>query len=78
MPPKGRKELRRSHALLGEDEGFLRLSEVLTVYPIAARSWYRGIEEGKYPRPVKLGPRTSAWRVRDIRRLLESLDERTA
>jgi predicted DNA-binding transcriptional regulator AlpA len=29
--------------------------------------------EGRYPKPVKLGERASAWRVEDIRRLVEEL-----
>jgi predicted DNA-binding transcriptional regulator AlpA len=29
------------------------------------------VRDGKYPQPVKLGPRTTAWRVDDIRALIE-------
>ena len=48
-------------------EGFVRLPVVLRVLGIGKTSFWCGIKEGKYPKPVKLGPRTSAWRVEDIR-----------
>lgn len=52
-------------------EGFIRLPQVLSVLPISKTSFWMGIKEGRFPRPVKLGPRTSAWRVEDIRALIE-------
>jgi prophage regulatory protein len=51
-------------------EGYVRLPTVLKVFPVSATSWNNGIRSGKYPAPVKLGPRTVAWRVEDIRALL--------
>lgn len=50
----------------------LRLSEVLAVYPLSRAAWYQGVRDGIYPRPVKIGPRASAWRTSDIRQLIES------
>jgi predicted DNA-binding transcriptional regulator AlpA len=29
------------------------------------------VKAGRYPQPVKLGPRIKAWRVEDIRTLIE-------
>lgn len=52
--------------------GFLRLPQVLSVYPVSRSAWWAGIKAGKYPSPVKLGPRTTAWRVDDIRVLIEA------
>ncbi|WP_084111774.1 helix-turn-helix transcriptional regulator [Gloeomargarita lithophora] len=49
----------------------LRLPEVLAVYPIGRSTWYRGISEGRFPRPVKLGSRSVGWRESDICRLME-------
>ena len=40
----------------------LRLKEVLQIIPVSKSSFYQGIKTGKYPPPVKLGERTSAWR----------------
>ncbi len=53
--------------------GFLRLSQVLQFVPICKTKWYAGIKAGIYPRPVALGPRTSAYRVEDIAALIERL-----
>ena len=53
------------------ETGFIRLSEVLALFPIGKSSWWEGVREGRYPRPYKLGPHTTAWRVEDIRDLIE-------
>jgi predicted DNA-binding transcriptional regulator AlpA len=28
--------------------------------------WYQGVENERYPKPVKLGPRISAWREDEV------------
>ncbi|MHC1701592.1 MAG: helix-turn-helix transcriptional regulator [Humidesulfovibrio sp.] len=53
--------------------GYLRLSAVRRFIPVAASTWWAGCKSGRFPAPVKLGPRTTAWRVEDIRALIESL-----
>jgi prophage regulatory protein len=53
------------------DGGLLRLKAVLALLPISAASWWAGVASGRYPKPVKLGPRITAWRVEDIRKLIE-------
>jgi prophage regulatory protein len=53
------------------DVGFVRLPQVLSIYPVSRTTWFDGIRDGKYPKPVKLAERISAWRVEDIRRLIE-------
>ena len=50
--------------------GYVRLPKVLEVFPVGRSTWWKGISEGRFPKPVKLGPRTSAWRVEDIRALI--------
>jgi predicted DNA-binding transcriptional regulator AlpA len=39
---------------------------------IGKTTWWNGVKTGRYPRQIKLGPRTSAWRVEDIRALIAS------
>lgn len=54
--------------------GFLRLSSVLAPLgpiPVSKSTWWAGVKDGRYPRPVKLGPRITAWRAEDIRKLIE-------
>jgi prophage regulatory protein len=54
-------------------QGFVRLPTVLSVFPVSPASWWNGIKAGKYPKGVKLGERTTAWRVEDIRNLIERM-----
>ncbi len=42
-------------------------------FPISKAAFYRGISEGKYPKPVKLSERTVAWREEDIREMVEKI-----
>ncbi len=52
--------------------GYLRLKRVLTLIPVSKSTWFKGINDGRYPKPSKrLGPRITVWDVRDIRSLLE-------
>lgn len=46
--------------------GLMRVDEVLDVLKIGRTSLYRGMREGKYPKPLQLGLRTSRWRASDI------------
>jgi prophage regulatory protein len=53
--------------------GFVRLTSVLAPLgpiPVSRSTWWAGIKDGRYPKPVKLGPRITAWRVEDIRALI--------
>ncbi|MEN8130521.1 MAG: AlpA family phage regulatory protein, partial [Pseudomonadota bacterium] len=34
-------------------------------------TWWEGVKTGRFPKPVKLGPRITAWCVEDIRALIE-------
>lgn len=51
--------------------GFMRLSQVLQFIPISQSTWYSGIKTGRFPQPVKLGPRTTVYRAEDIRKLID-------
>lgn len=60
------------------ETGFLRLPEVLKVYPISRSAWWAGIRAGRHPAGVKLGPKTTAWRIEDIRALIEAAGKEVA
>jgi predicted DNA-binding transcriptional regulator AlpA len=53
--------------------GFLRLPQVLAIIPISKSAWWEGCRTGRYPKPVKLGPRTTVWKAEDIAALVERL-----
>lgn len=55
--------------------GFLRLRSIVGPdgpIPVSKSTWWAGVKDGRFPRPVKLGPRITAWRIEDIRRLIET------
>jgi predicted DNA-binding transcriptional regulator AlpA len=72
-----------NHAVLPES-GYVRLPQILgdkkadppvpPVIPVSKSTWWAGVKAGRFPRPVKLGPRITAWRVEDIRTLVAQLD----
>jgi predicted DNA-binding transcriptional regulator AlpA len=51
--------------------GFVRLPVILKIFPIGRSTWWQGVKDGKYPKPVKLGQRTTAWKVEDIKDLID-------
>ena len=53
------------------DIGFIRLPQILVVIPVSRSTWWAGVKSGRFPKPVKLGPRITAWRAEDIRALIE-------
>lgn len=53
------------------ETGFVRLPQVLAVFPISRSAFWAGVKEGRYPSPIKLSPRCTAWRVEDIRALID-------
>ena len=65
--------------------GFLRLPQIIgnpaatppvpPIIPVKKSCWWEGVRSGRYPAAVKLSPKVTAWRVSDIRALVESLGE---
>jgi prophage regulatory protein len=63
------------------ETGFVRLPNIIgntkadlpipPIIPVSRSTWFAGVKSGRYPQPVKLGPRITAWRVSDIRALIE-------
>lgn len=58
------------------DGRLLRLKQVLEIIPVGKSTWWKGVKEGRYPQPVKLGPRTTAWVAADIYAMFEGTTER--
>lgn len=63
-------------------EGFVRLHQILgnpkanppilPIVPVSKSTWWAGVASGRFPQPIKLGPRTTVWKVEDIRALIET------
>lgn len=43
------------------------------IFPVSRSTWWAGVRSGRYPQPVKLSERTTAWRRADIEALIEKL-----
>ena len=56
-----------------DNAALLRLPQVLNLIPVSRCAWWAGCKNGRYPKPVKIGPRTTAWRAEDIKALLRKL-----
>lgn len=66
------------------ETGFLRLPQIVgnprtkppmpPLIPVSRSTWWAGVRTGRFPQPIKLGPKTTVWRVEDIRALIERAD----
>ena len=64
------------------ETGFLRLPQILgdpkaeppipPIIPVKKTCWWEGVKSGRFPKPLKLGPRVTVWRVEDIKALIAS------
>lgn len=59
-------------ALTRPEPRLIRISEVLTIIPVSKSTWFRGVANGTFPRPVKIG-NVSAWWHHEIVALAERL-----
>ena len=58
--------------------GLVRVKQILAPIgpiPVSKSTWWAGVKEGRFPQPIKLSPRTTVWRVEDIRALYEKADK---
>lgn len=77
----------RSNSAFDQSEvrttGFYRLWQIIgdrsveppvpAIIPVSKSSWWAGVKAGRYPKPVKIGPHTTAWRIEDIHALVARL-----
>ena len=58
--------------------GFVRLKQLLAPKGpicVSPSGWWAGVKSGRYPKPVKLSPRVTAWRVEDILKLISDVSD---
>ena len=61
--------------------GLLRIRQILAPegpIPVSKSTWWAGVKDGRFPKPIKLGVRVTVWRVEDIRALFEAPSDETA
>lgn len=56
----------------------LRIKQVLARLNISRSSWLEGCRTGRFPQPIKIGPRTTVWREEDINAFIDSLGKQGA
>jgi predicted DNA-binding transcriptional regulator AlpA len=59
----------------------LRLPEIIgdnesnppkpAIVPVSKSTWWAGVKDGRFPQPIKLGPRITAWRESDVLALVD-------
>jgi len=69
------------HPSLLSENGFLRLPQIvgdrsstpriLPIVPISKSTLWSWVKAEKFPAPIKIGPRTTVWRIADVRAWLE-------
>ena len=63
--------------------GFFRLAQIIgnkhanppipAIIPVSAATWWAKVKSGEYPQPVKLSANYTAWKVSDIKDLIDRL-----
>lgn len=66
------------------ESGYLRLTQIIgrsagkgrsaipPIIPVSRSTWWAGVKSGRYPQPTRtLGVRITAWRVEDVRSLID-------
>ena len=80
-PPPPRIESEESRYREIPRKGFLRLKQILgdkkanppipPLIPVSNSTWYEGMKTGRFPKSVRLGFRSVAWKAEDIRRYID-------
>lgn len=47
---------------------------IKAIIPVSKSTWWAGVRDGRFPKPIKLGPNTTVWRAREIKAFLDSLE----
>jgi len=65
------------------ETGFLRISQIIgnpkaeppipPIIPVKKSCWWQMVRDGRAPKPLKLGPRVTVWRVEEIKAYLASV-----
>ena len=64
------------------ETGFVRLNIIIgdtkanppipAIIPVSKSTWWAGVKIGRFPKPIKIGPRITVWRVEDIRAFIQN------
>ena len=68
-----RNEFKKIRAVLNDK--LLRLNQVLELVPVSASTWWTGCREGRFPEPLHISKRVTAWKASDVKRVLNGKTE---
>lgn len=51
----------------------LRMKQVLEVIPVAKSTIWQWVKEDRFPKPIKLGGKTTVWKMSEIQRFVETV-----
>lgn len=51
--------------------GFIRLPQLLTMFPFSRSTLYLLIQKGEFPAPIKLSTRVAAWNIEIIKSYIQ-------
>ena len=62
-----------------EPEKLLRVNQIVgdrakgipAIIPVSRSSWWLGVKQGRFPKPLKLSARITVWKMSDIQTLIE-------
>ena len=72
MNQRLQKEVLQNFEFLPKNS-YIRLPILMVLYGLSKSTILREIKKGNLPPPIKLSPRTTAWKVDDIRKHLDSI-----
>jgi len=63
------------------ETGYLRLPQIIgdpkanppipAIIPVSRSTFWQGVKTGRFPKPIKLSPRVTVWKIEDIRAFIE-------
>ena len=68
MTPLPNEVLLRLPQIIGNPRA---VPPIAPIVPVSKSTWWAGVRAGRFPKPIKLSSRVTAWRASDIRALVE-------
>ena len=66
-------QLLRLKQIIGDNKS---IPPILPILPISKSSWWAGVKEGKYPKPIKIGKNITVWRSDEVQKLISEICNR--
>jgi predicted DNA-binding transcriptional regulator AlpA len=54
------------------EDRLLKDRECCTYLNVSRPTWWKGVKQGRFPKPIKLTERTTRWRLSDVLALIEN------